>query len=180
MPAILSGTFPRQTLYMDTRYRIQFLHRIGNAKCKQLEIVAQWLYCIIAPTLKLAVLWLYRRIFGPQTRINYMVNGGIVFNVIAYTALFFISLLSCMPLERRWNPFVEGYCLPSGVNAYLSGAINTLTDGFVVLLPIPVIWKINMAFSSKIRASAVFSLGIMYYKKIERLCCYQLTKISAF
>lgn len=41
-------------------------------------------------------------------------------------------------------------------------AINVLTDAFVVLLPIPIIWKMNMAFASKIRASALFGIGIMY------------------
>lgn len=127
----------------------------------KLEVISQWLYCIISPVLKLAALWFYRRIFGPQTRVNYIINGGIFFITIAYTALFFISLLSCMPFERRWNKYVPGYCLPSGVTAYLSGAINVLTDAFVVFLPIPAILKLNMALSRKIRALAVFGLGAM-------------------
>jgi hypothetical protein len=112
---------------------------------------------------------LYRRIFGPQTTVNYIINGGMVFNIIAYTALFFTSLLTCMPLERRLNPFANGNCLPSGVTAYMSGAINVLTDAFVVLLPVPVIWKLNMPLSRKIRALAIFSLGIMYGIFVSRL-----------
>lgn len=128
----------------------------------QLEVISEWIYIFISPTLKLAVLWLYRRVFGPQTRVQYIINGGIIFNIIAYVALFFISLLSCMPIERRFNPFVQGNCLPGGVTAYLSGAINVLTDAFVVLLPIPVISKLNMALSQKIRALAVFGIGVMY------------------
>jgi hypothetical protein len=91
-----------------------------------------------------------------------IIHAGIIFNIIAYTGLFFISLLACMPLERRWNPFIQGHCLPSGVTAYLSGAINVLTDAFVVFLPIPVIWRLKITASRKARALGVFSLGIMY------------------
>jgi hypothetical protein len=112
--------------------------------------------------IKLAVLWFYRHIFGPQTRVHVIINAGIIFNIIAYTGLFFISLLTCLPLQRRLNPFVEGRCLTPGVGAYLSGGINVLTDAFVVLLPIPVIWRLNMASSRKFRALGVFGLGIMY------------------
>jgi hypothetical protein len=106
--------------------------------------------------------WFYRRIFGPQTRIRHVVHAAIIFIIIAYTALFFISLLSCMPLERRFNQFIEGHCLPTGVTAYLSGAINVLTDAFVVLLPMPIIWKMNMHTARKFRAMTVFGIGIMY------------------
>jgi len=127
----------------------------------KLEVISEWIYCFVSPMLKLAVLWLYRRIFGPQTRVNYIVNGGIIFIIVSYTALFFISLLSCQPFERRMNPFVKGYCLPSGVTAYLSGAINVLTDAFVVLLPLRAVLKLNMSGTKKLRAFAVFGLGFI-------------------
>jgi hypothetical protein len=117
---------------------------------------------VLSPILKLTALWFYRRIFGPQTRTRYVVHGVIVFIIIAYTALLFISVLSCMPLERRFNQFIEGHCLPQGVTAYLSGAINVLTDAFVVLLPMPAIWKLNLQAERKLRAFCVFGLGIMY------------------
>jgi hypothetical protein len=127
-----------------------------------MPVFAQWTYCIVSPTLKLSVLWFYRTIFDPQTRMRIVIHAGIIFNIISYTGLFFISLLACMPLERRWNPFVQGYCLPGGVTAYLSGAINVFTDAFVVFLPIPVIWRLNVTLSRKARALGIFSLGIMY------------------
>lgn len=66
-----------------------------------------------------------------------------------------------MPFERRFNQFIDGYCLPKGVTAYLSGAINVLTDAFVVLLPMPVIWKLNLRAAKKFRAFAVFGIGII-------------------
>ncbi|KAF2727368.1 hypothetical protein EJ04DRAFT_505781 [Polyplosphaeria fusca] len=55
----------------------------------------------------------------------------------------------------------DGNCLPSGVTAYFSGAINVLTDTFVVLLPLRAITKMNMARSQKVRAIAVFGLGFI-------------------
>ena len=57
---------------------------------------------------------------------------------------------------------MTGSCLPSGVTAYMSGAINVLTDAFVVLLPLRAILKMNMVRSQKFRALAVFGLGFMY------------------
>ena len=39
---------------------------------------------------------------------------------------------------------------------------NIVTDVIILLLPLPVIWKLQLHFKKKIAVSAIFSLGILY------------------
>ena len=91
-----------------------------------------------------------------------IIYGSLFFLSMAYTALLVVSNLDCLPTAKRWDPTVEGYCLPGGSTAYSSGAFNVASDIFVVCLPLPAIWSLNMRRSKKLRIMFVFSLGIMY------------------
>jgi hypothetical protein len=51
-------------------------------------------------------------------------------------------------------------CLNEGVNLISSGIVNTTTDFLVVLLPIPVIWKLRLPFRQRIAILALFGLGL--------------------
>lgn len=93
-----------------------------------------------------------------MTRIIY---GGIAFIAVVYFELLNVSIMFCTPVNKRWDAQIAGACLPSGGLAYASGAFNVATDIFVVCLPLPALWQLNMKMSKKIRIMAVFGLGIM-------------------
>lgn len=88
--------------------------------------------------------------------------AGLLFILVAYTALLVANNLDCIPVERHWNPTVDGHCLPAGSLAYSSGAFNVASDIFVVFLPLPAIWKLNMRLSRRLKIMTVFGFGIMY------------------
>lgn len=44
---------------------------------------------------------------------------------------------------------------------YLSGVFNTITDLYILLLPLPFIWDLKMRAGRKLRLMAVFSVGIL-------------------
>lgn len=87
---------------------------------------------------------------------------GVVFVSLIYVVLLMMSILDCQPIHRHWDPTVHGQCLPSGVLAYSSGAFNVATDLFVLVVPMPTVWSMNLSTAKKLRVSAVFGLGIMW------------------
>ncbi len=91
-----------------------------------------------------------------------LIYAGIVFILATYIGLLLTSILGCLPVEKHWNPTVPGHCLPPGSTAYSSGALNVVSDIFVVFLPLPALWRLNMKLSRRLKVMTVFGLGILY------------------
>ena len=91
-----------------------------------------------------------------------LIYAGMVFVVSAYTTFLILTILLCIPIEKNYNASIDGHCLPSGTTSYGSGALNVVSDIYVVFLPLPVIWRLNMKLSKRLKLMTVFALGIMY------------------
>jgi hypothetical protein len=91
-----------------------------------------------------------------------LINGGISFLVVAYTAMLFLTIFDCTPVYKAWNPTAPGHCFPVRILPYISGILNAATDIYVLVLPIPTLWGLHLKTSRKIRVMAIFSLGILY------------------
>ena len=92
--------------------------------------------------------------------------AGMIFIGLFYTVFLVLNIVDCLPIEHHWNPLVSGQCLPSGTTAYGSGALNVLTDIFIVCVPLPVLWRLNMKWPKKMRIIAVFGLGVVYVRRL--------------
>lgn len=106
---------------------------------------------------KLAILVLYLRIFTKRRdRIACWIIGALmVANCVgAMGAGFFI----CIPLEFLWNKTIHGgHCI--NINAWYRwrSVMNVLTDVAMLVLPVPVIWKIQI--SKTVKIGIIFTLG---------------------
>ncbi|KAI1028333.1 hypothetical protein LB503_002285 [Fusarium chuoi] len=69
-------------------------------------------------------------------------------------------MVVCAPLEAVWNRNLRMKCVTNRLElAYVCAGINILTDLVVAILPLPVIWRLNLRRPQKIALSAVFGLG---------------------
>lgn len=127
----------------------------------QWETIASWIYFVTATYIKLGFLFFYRRIFSPDATAKVLVNGGIVVSSLVGLGLFIGIVFFCLPIGKAWNNALSGHCANPVVLAWLSGAWNALVDIYVLILPIPFIWKLNMAPKRKRRLIAVFGVGIL-------------------
>ncbi|PGH12677.1 hypothetical protein AJ80_06620 [Polytolypa hystricis UAMH7299] len=98
---------------------------------------AQYTYMVLAGIIKLTFLFFYHRIFSPQSTLKWFIVFGIVFVVCGNLALLFAMMFTCIPVARSWDKSVEGHCIDPASLPYLSGGINSLTDVYVLVLPIP-------------------------------------------
>lgn len=69
-------------------------------------------------------------------------------------------LLQCSPVPAFWNPSITGRKCVQGVKLYLANAIlNVLFDFMVLLVPVPMLLKLQVPTRQKLVIGALFSLG---------------------
>ncbi|OJI88506.1 hypothetical protein ASPTUDRAFT_206339 [Aspergillus tubingensis CBS 134.48] len=121
---------------------------------------SQLFWAIGIACFRLAILDLYIHTFPVQTFciVAYVLEGIIVLYLIGSIAT---TLRLCRPLAYYWNPSLEGSC-GNAVTAELAAAvINMILDIIAVILPVPVIWKLQMATEKKVAVIATFGLGLV-------------------
>lgn len=123
---------------------------------------AQYAYMVLSGTVKLSILFFYLRVFQPDSKSKLFIIFGIVFVAASHTALFFPVFFSCSPVERAWNPLVEGRCISPVPLPYVSGAVSTSTDIYILAVPIRLLWGLNMKLRKKIKVAAVFAIICLY------------------
>lgn len=70
---------------------------------------------------------------------------------------------TCKPIEANYIPELPGAkCSMSVVGTFiLSGSVNMALDVLLVLLPLPVVWKLNTSRRKRLGISLMFGLGIL-------------------
>lgn len=144
-------------------------------ECVSTFEVPEWLTCIDSSSIqwgaasvviyvpavglaKVAILLFYLRL-----------NPERGFRIIVYVALFFCTsyvfalslaiLLECNPVAKFWDPFLQGTCLDT-TTLYLANAIlNVIFDFVVLLVPVPMLLKLQTSARQKCVIAAIFSLG---------------------
>ena len=77
---------------------------------------------------------------------------------IAFVCVFFTN---CVPLDYPWNPVPGGHCKDVAIEEILSVSVNMVIDTAIVILPMPVLWGLQLATRKKIAISGIFSLGLL-------------------
>ncbi|KAJ2990678.1 hypothetical protein NUW58_g2640 [Xylaria curta] len=73
------------------------------------------------------------------------------------------GISECRPLEKFWDPSVEGECWPRSVQqtvGTVQGSICSVVDLILALFPASLFWKMNMKLKQKISLSIFMGLGI--------------------
>ena len=80
---------------------------------------------------------------------------------MAYSAAqFFGDIFQCTPVNYLWDKTVSGgHCIDFGILVIVGGVVNTVTDVVMLILPMPVLWKLQMSTRKKWTVSAIFLMG---------------------
>ncbi|KUI72461.1 hypothetical protein VM1G_07521 [Cytospora mali] len=123
--------------------------------------IANCLYLVLTACIKLTFLIFYYRIFSPQVQMRYWIIGGMIVVTCLNTGLFFATVFKCAPVTKEWSSYLPGHCLNHIILPYLSGVSSSATDIFILVLPIRLLWNLNMSLDRRLRISAVFGVGIL-------------------
>lgn len=103
---------------------------------------------------------LYIRIFRTQP-FRLICYAFLTLNVQFSIAAILAESLICTPVVCRFNYTIP--CRSCGDNALLdlfAGISNILLDIMMVILPMPMLWGLQMAVSKKLMLSGMFALGL--------------------
>lgn len=110
---------------------------------------------------KLSILFFYRRIFV-VSRLRTVLNAYI-WVVIAWVLAFGLStIFECHPISAAWTELEsDKYFKCINLIKYFNALSisDALTDLIIMILPIPVIWRMQMPLRQKIAVVAVFIGG---------------------
>ena len=111
---------------------------------------------------KLSILLLYNRIFPNRSlRIASWCIGSLTVLILVVSEI--VPLLECIPLQALWNPTVTSpRCINFNAWIVTHGTFSVVTDWIVLLMPIPLVWKLKMARTRKIQVMGIFMLGGLY------------------
>jgi hypothetical protein len=110
--------------------------------------------------IKMSVLWLYTRIFATPAfkRWSYAIMALVVGYGVGFIVVF---MTKCQPLSQMWAPVPGGWCRDLKIEELASVTINIALDAAIVVLPMPVLWGLQMPIRNKIFISVMFSIGFL-------------------
>ena len=114
-------------------------------------------------------LFLLRVTIQPIQRwIIYIVMGLTVMTGLVF---FFVTLLQCAPLSYFWDKSQPGWCVDVDVIialTFLYSAVSVICDFTFAILPIFLVWNLNMSFKTRILLIPI--LGMACVASIAVLC----------
>lgn len=118
-------------------------------------------YVLTTPLVKISILLFYRRIFGMTYPIWFC-----MFLSVGYFFSGWITFLSyCRPVSYYWTQFAEpsgGKCVFNIYPFFITqAAVNMVTDVLILVVPIPILWNLQMKRAQKILLSGIFLVGGM-------------------
>ena len=125
----------------------------------KLIVAEEFLYLLSATVPKLAILCLYLRIFTtkPYRYAAYAIAGVMILNYIVDVI---IALTMCKPIAYSWDKTIPGGYCGDIMAAYRYISVpNLVTDVAMLVLPLPVIWRLNTKLSQKIGLTLTFMTG---------------------
>lgn len=113
---------------------------------------------------KTAILLEWKNLFVPKNTKSWFFWATItmiVINVVAYTVAIIMTCIRCTPVWKIWQPWVDGTCSEQKATDVATTFINLAMDVVILLLPQPIIWKLNMTRQRRIGVSLIFSMGLL-------------------
>ena len=111
---------------------------------------------------RLALLLMYIRLFGVSKPFR-IATWTVLSFVTGYLFCNFLTLLfGCTPVQKYWKPEIPGHCIVLNKADYAYGSMNVASDLLLFLLPLPMVWQLQLSSKEKIGLCLVFMGGIMY------------------
>lgn len=124
------------------------------------------------PLVKLSILLLYLRIF-PTPRFRQFCWGGIVFISCMGVANTLVAIFACNPVQGFYDMSVPSTCINDVQFYWATAVLNVVTDLYILLLPMPMVWGLQTTLKRKLAIAMIFVLGgLTFIVSIIRIVYY--------
>ncbi|GAQ47517.1 hypothetical protein ANI_1_3138024 [Aspergillus niger] len=146
-------------------YEIESQNGLAENEADLPPEVALWitipLYNLTLTLTKLSLIFLYRRLFPTHTyRILLILT--LIFVIITGLWMVLSTLIFCIPINAFWDTSLPHTCLPEDVVWCLNAAFQITTDLILVVLPLPILARLNLPKRQKAALLVIFALGFLY------------------
>ncbi|KAI1110047.1 hypothetical protein F5Y14DRAFT_384680 [Nemania sp. NC0429] len=116
-----------------------------------------WLLGIVFA--KLSMLCLYIRIFTLR-KFQWKAYAAIGLTVAYGITFLGIFIMRCSPISAFWNPQPGYWCRGMYTNEFTSVSFSLVIDLAIILLPMPLLWGLQMNLTKRLALTAMFSISL--------------------
>lgn len=121
---------------------------------------------VVGPALwssKAAILSLYIRLFAPKKWLRVVSYFALVVMFILYWVTIPLAAIFCTPHDGGpWDRVVIYRCRTVANMSPIQGAVCVAADFFILILPLPIVFRLNLNPKKKIGLAIVFLVGVLY------------------
>lgn len=124
---------------------------------------AEIVYIWIVSWTKISVLTFYLQIF-PNRRFRYADFFLIFCNVGYMISWILVTVFQCDPVPGAWLAWDRQYqakCVNINAVVWIGALASIVLDSAMLLLPMPMLWRLNMTTRKKVHVMCMFSLGLL-------------------
>lgn len=145
----------------------------------KIELANFLIWIVVVSVVQLSILAFYVRIFGTHVafrRACYVVIALVIGEGITG---FFPELFSCTPVSKWWDSNQDGTCINGNLYCGIISPIHVALDFAIVILPMPLIWNLQMSVRNKLVLSFLLCLGLVAstISLLKIVCLFDLTGI---
>lgn len=137
------------------------LSREDKSQALKYFVLTQATYKASINLTKSSILLLYLRIFGGLQWFRYICISQITLIALYCTASLIVTIFQCSPIQRAWNKEIDGTCINIAKFWYANGGFSIVTDVVILLLPMPLVYRLQISCVHKVALMLVFTLGIL-------------------
>ena len=117
------------------------------------------IYNFAIAAIKGSLLYLYHRVFFVNRTFTYCLWAVGIF-VAAYSITqSFAATFQCMPIDSNWTVGKPHYCINVAVGATIVAGFNVLTDFAILIMPMPLLYRLQKPLKEKLQIMFMFMLG---------------------
>ncbi|KAI1361394.1 hypothetical protein F5Y08DRAFT_19429 [Xylaria arbuscula] len=124
----------------------------------QLIYAIEIVFVICVALIKLSILHFYSTIFLHRTFLV-LIRMAMALCAVFLVASLIATILSCNPPQKKWYPDTPGHCLNDQHVNFAIGTTDFILDIVTFVLPLPILWKLQMPLMKKVGLSFIFGLG---------------------
>lgn len=138
--------------------------------------MAQVTYKAAINLVKCCILLLYLRLFHIVNWFRFSCWGLLAIVTMYCTASILVTIFQCRPIMRAFDKTIPGVCIDTAKFWFANAGFSIATDIIILLLPMPLVWKLEVPTAQKLALVGVFTVGIF----AVITSCLRITTLDIF
>ncbi|KAI3394091.1 hypothetical protein diail_3215 [Diaporthe ilicicola] len=126
----------------------------------RLFYASEIVYVVVLALIKVSIITMYIRIFWAYRPFYIACYVVLTFVILSSSIITILTILSCRPVQFFWNrDILGGACLDITALAYANSGLAVFQDLIIVVLPMFMLWNLQMSRKKKVFIGIMFALG---------------------